>query len=78
MPRVSLEEHRAELMTEGKGPRHHSIRRGSLALVVLRDGTEIKARFKEPNRRFLLLEDQPRIPWSKVRRFRACPKVLIS
>ena len=64
-------------MTEGKGPKHHSIRRGAMARVVLRDGTEIRARFKEGNRRFLLLEDHARIPWSKVRRFHGCPKALI-
>ena len=64
-------------MSKGKGPKHHSIRRGTIARVVLRDGTEIHARFKDRNRRFLLLEDQPRIPWSKVRRFHACPKNLI-
>ena len=64
-------------MTEGKGPKHHSIRRGSMARAVLRDGTIILGRFKEPNRRFMLLEDGVRIPWSKVRRFHACPKTLI-
>lgn len=63
-------------MTEGKGPRHHSIRRGAMARVVLRDGTVLIARFKEPNRRFLLLEEEARIPWSKVRRFHACPKTM--
>ncbi len=65
-------------MTEGKGPRHHSIRRGAMARVVLRDGTVLIARFKEPNRRYLLLEEEARIPWSKVRRFYACPKDLIT
>ncbi len=58
------------------GPKHHSIRRGTMALVVLRDGTEFRGVFKEPNRRFLLIEDKARIPWSKVRRFHSCPKVM--
>ncbi len=64
-------------MSLESGPKHHSIRRGSMALVVLRDGTEIRGLFKEPNRRFLLIEDK-RIPWAKVRRFHACPKILLS
>ena len=64
------------MTSQGKGPRHHSIARGQLARVVLRDGTEIRGRFKEPNRRFCLIEGQPRIPWKKVRRFSALPKAL--
>ena len=59
---------------KSKGPRHHSISRGQMARVVLRDGTEITGRFKEPNRRFCLLVDHARIPWKKVLRFSAWPK----
>lgn len=55
-----------------RGPKHHSCRKGTLVKVVKRDGTTLYGRFKEPSRKFCLLEGE-RIPWAQVLRFVKVP-----